>query len=134
MYNKGYTLTELLIVVAIIGILVAIVYPSYQEQIREARRSDAKIALMETAQVLERCYSEYHVFDDAGCVAVDGNNLHSDYTSSKEGYYTISTTVLTTSTFTLQAVPAGTQSGDTCANFTYTHAGSKGVSGSGDCW
>ena len=52
----GFTLIELMIVVAIIGIIAAVAYPSYQEYVRNAKRADAETALMELAHFMERYY------------------------------------------------------------------------------
>ena len=52
--NKGFTLIELMIVVAIIGILAAIAYPSYQEYVRRTKRTDAQADMMELANRLQR--------------------------------------------------------------------------------
>jgi prepilin-type N-terminal cleavage/methylation domain-containing protein len=54
--QKGFTLIELMIAVVVIAILAAIAYPSYQDSVRKSRRADAKSALMEHAQFMERTY------------------------------------------------------------------------------
>ncbi|MCP4091353.1 MAG: prepilin-type N-terminal cleavage/methylation domain-containing protein, partial [Gammaproteobacteria bacterium] len=52
--SRGFTLIELMIVVAIVGILAAIAYPSYQEQVRKSRRADANGALLGLANAMQR--------------------------------------------------------------------------------
>lgn len=54
---RGFTLIELMIVVAIVAIIASIAYPSYQEQVRQSRRADAQAALYELSQFMERFYS-----------------------------------------------------------------------------
>ena len=54
----GFTLIELMVVVVVLAVLVAVAYPSYQDHIRKAKRAEAKAALLKTAQVLERWYSD----------------------------------------------------------------------------
>lgn len=56
--TNGFTLIELMIVVVIIGILAGIAYPSYQNHMRQTRRSDAKIALTKVASLQEKFYSD----------------------------------------------------------------------------
>jgi len=130
--GKGFTLIEIMITVAIVAILASIAYPGYVSQVRKTRRSDAVAALLKTAQVLERCYTEYNFYDDTGCPAVQddgsgGSELASDYTSTENGYYILSA-ALSPNAFTLTATPTGDQANDKCGNFTYDHVGRKGVS------
>ena len=130
----GFTLVELMIVVVVIAILVAIGYPTYLDQVRKARRSDATTALMQVAQRLERCYTDSNKFDASGCP--------SGSIDSPEGYYSVAIAA-TASTYTLTATPkAGTtQAGDsTCASFTLDQTGTRGAKDSGGndttstCW
>ena len=128
--RRGFTLVELMVVVAIVGILAAIAYPLYTEQVRKTRRSDGKAALLALAQQLERCYTEYNKYNDANCPILTGNPPNALATSmrtSEEGFYTLTLTRLTSTAFTLRANPTGAQSGDVCGSFTYTHTGAKGV-------
>ena len=126
------TLIELLIVVVIIGILAAIAYPSYQEQVRKTRRADGKATLMEVAQQLERCYTRFASYDAAGCDVV--GDLAADI-DSPEGYYVI-TGAPTAGGFTLTATRQGDQVKDTkCGELTLTNAGVGGSDGDPDeCW
>src|SRR6476620_453648 len=57
--RRGFTLIEIMIVVAVIGILAVIVLPSYQDSVRKARRGDARAALVTTAQLMERYATEH---------------------------------------------------------------------------
>jgi len=61
---KGFTLIELMITIAIVGILAAVAYPSYISTIKKSNRADAKVGLTEVAQQLQRCYTAYGRFDD----------------------------------------------------------------------
>ena len=63
--QRGVTLMELMTVVAIISILASIAYPSYRAQVRRSNRTEARVALEQTAGALEKCYTRYMAYDDA---------------------------------------------------------------------
>lgn len=141
MKNRGFTLIEIVIVVAIIGLLAAIAIPSYQNQIRKTRRSDGHAALTNIAQRLERCYTVNGAYNvAAGCdVLSAANTLATGFTTSPEGNYSISI-ANTATTYTLTATPAGVQAraGDAgCGNLSLNHQGQRGATGSegvAGCW
>ena len=141
--NKGFTLMELMIVVVVIGILAAIAYPSYQDSVRKSRRSDGTAALMQVAQILERCYTEFNAYDSPSCSVVSTvsgvNKIPATNTGSGgingSGYYAISSTTLTSTTYTIQAAPRtlGGQNNDSCGTYTLTQTGAKTPTTPG-CW
>ena len=136
--EKGFTLVELMIVVAIIGILAAIAYPSYQENVRSSRRADAQTALVGFAGALERYYAANNTYVGA----VDGSKkpLSSVFPSEapldgNTKFYDLTADV-TATTYTVYATPKGGQAGDKCGKLSYTSAGVKGVSSGtvAECW
>ncbi|WP_445355100.1 type IV pilin protein [Microbulbifer sp. EKSA008] len=132
--NCGFTLIEVLVVVAIIGILGAIAYPSYMDSVRKSNRAEAKTELNDVAQRLQRCFTAFSAYDDANC-SVAGEISNGNTLSTENDLYSISG-VLTATTYTLTAAPqsGSVQAGDSsCASFTLTQAGVKSAS-SGDCW
>lgn len=119
--RNGFSLMELMIVVAIVGILAAIAYPSYVDSITQSRRADAKTTLLDIAQRIERFYSENHTY--ANVAASVGGATQ----TSPDGWYTINI-VSTASTYNLTAVPQNAQANDTgCQTFTYNNLGQEGV-------
>jgi type IV pilus assembly protein PilE len=128
---RGFTLTELLIAVAIVGILAAVAYPSYLEQIRKTRRADAEAVLMQAAQFMERIYSEsgcYNPGPDGLCDTDDDAAPTLPYTKSpidgSENYYGISLQADATS-FTLQATPTPGTSQEGTGTLTVNSLGEK---------
>ena len=131
---RGFTLLELLITVAIVGILAAIALPSYFDQIRKSHRADAKSAALTVAVQMQRYFTERNTF--VGATLGTGGVYPS--TTSENGYYALSLTNLTANTFTLNATPAGPQVGDSCGTYTYTELGAKDVVSAtkpaAECW
>jgi type IV pilus assembly protein PilE len=132
--QRGVTLIELMIVVVIVGILAAIAIPGYRQYVIRANRASGKIQLTQTAQSLERCYtnSSPYAYDSATCAA--GVPLP---VMTPDGTYRVSG-VMTPTTYTLTATPQGSQTADTrCGNFVLTQAGTRTISGTltvAECW
>lgn len=124
--HSGFTLIELMIVVAIVAILAAIAYPSYTRYVEQARRADGKAALLDAAQRLERCHTQTNAYDDEDCTFA---------AVSPDGFYAIAATVQQPMTFTLTATPQGAQANSPCGTYTLDSDGTRGSGGDNDrCW
>jgi type IV pilus assembly protein PilE len=145
--QRGFTLMELLIAVAIVGILAAIAYPSYQRSLQKTRRADCEGALVGLTGAMERHFTVNNSYTGAGPVtgttAAD-TGAPSIYPTTcpidggTTAYYNLTITAATDTTYTVQAAPTGAQANDLCGNLTLTQANVKGVSGTGatvaQCW
>jgi type IV pilus assembly protein PilE len=136
-HDAGFTLIELMIVVAIIGIIAAIAYPSYLDNVRDTRRAATQADLMELAQWMERQYSANFSYLDGS-----GNAPTLPFTQSPRNgtaFYVISFDgSVAANTYTLQAVPSGDQSNDECGTLRVINTGAKSAVNGGSvvagCW
>ena len=130
--TKGFSAIELMIVVAIVGIIVMVSAGYFGDNVVKANRTEARSALTETSGSLEKCRSLYGSYNAANC----GVDLPFD---TENDYYSVSATTMAATNFTLTATPkaGGPQVGDdACTTLTLTNTGIRGATGDDvdDCW
>jgi type IV pilus assembly protein PilE len=134
--GRGFTLIELMIVVAVIAVLAMVALPAYQSSVRKAHRTEAKASLSAAAQMMERYLTEHGAYkrSEAEQASLGSGGVYPDH--SENGYYALSLTNLGPATFTLNAAPQGNQEIDECGTFTLTQNGERGVTRltPAECW
>lgn len=138
--QRGFTLIELMIVVAIVAILASIALPAYNSSVTKSRRADARVMLLIAVQEQEKNFSQNGRYADTILAtqptALADNEIVLD-TLSEGGYYTLSISNATADTFTFSATLNAGLTDPLCDVFTINHFGAKTVSGtlgSEDCW
>jgi type IV pilus assembly protein PilE len=128
--DRGFSMVEMLIVMVIIGILAAVAFPSYQDSLIRGRRTDAKVALNDMSQRLERCFTQFGAYDADDC-DIDAP------TDSPEGFYSVDIDDVDAGSYTLSAAPQGAQENDVaCGTLGMDNTGAHTATGDDTdrCW
>lgn len=136
--SRGFTLIELMVVVAIVAILAAIAYPSYTRYAFRARRVDGQNLLLQVANAEERFYSTHNQYTD------DLTEFgYTDPQLSEKGYYSVAVAFTgdAAQAYVATATAEGVQASDACGDLAVTSAGEKTPDASdaahntnGSCW
>lgn len=128
---RGFSLIELMIVVAITAIIIGIAYPSYLNSVRKSNRAEAKAELVDLAQRLQRCFTTYGRFEDPQdrCTVYEDLTDGTNVISRGQGFYEITIDGVTAVTYRLVATaikePQTSDDGERCNVLTLDQRGEK---------
>jgi type IV pilus assembly protein PilE len=115
--EAGMTLIELLVVVTVLGVLVGLAMPSYEQYVLRGHRGQARATVLQAGQWLERAATAQGTYPAAAQVPADLLRVEG-------GRYTVVVATTTTS-FTITATPSGRQATDGCGTFQVDHTGAR---------
>ncbi len=128
--TRGFTLIEVMITVAIVGILAAIAYPSYQSYILRSHRSEGMALLSEAAARMERYYAQNSTYATATPSRLGlTSTANATTVNSANGYYSLSLGTPSATSYSLSATPQNAQASDSCGTLTLDSTGLKGAAG-----
>lgn len=130
--QRGFTLIELMITVAIVGILTAIAYPAYSKYVQRGNRAEGIVMLNEAVARMERYYAQNNNYAPADLTTL---GFPSTTPTSTTGKYLLKISSSSATAYTFQVVPQGTQATDTCGSLTVAQDGTRTPDPStSTCW
>lgn len=140
-FSRGFTLVELMIIIAVIAIIAAVALPSYNSSVLKSKRAMGKAELLEVLALQEQYFINNKAYATtltglgyaANPYYIDGQG---EQTTTGNAIYQIVLASPTTTSFTLQAVPQNAQTNDSdCGTLTLTNTGLKSADNLGiACW
>lgn len=125
--NKGFSLIELMVTIAVIGILAAIAIPSYLEYVLRSRRADAKAALLSGQLAQEKWRANHTTYGSLANIGISS--------TSQDGYYTITVSGTSATAYSISAVPKSPHEDSKCGTLTINQSNNKTATGDdGYCW
>jgi type IV pilus assembly protein PilE len=138
---NGFSLIELLLVLAIMGLVSVLAFPNYQQHLQRGQRAEAAAALLEAEHFMARYYSAHGRYDGSAEAPAKPPELPlrlQRIPKGSEPRYQLSLSAATVNSYELKAEPVGAMASDKCGTLTLNQTGLKGVTGSAlsaaDCW